>query len=278
MLRSGVLIMAYSSNCSNQQHQHTRQSRLWPVNRAVHATVRSDLISLDWLLAHASTAVALDNITVQGGSCDGSYKLQLPVQQLTALRSLGLSSLNVRVSRTSNGGQHTGVDSSAELPPELSALTRLVLSDCPMQLAALPSFTQLQQLCLIRYYGHAAVSNSTMAALATALPRMQLMTFLSLQGPYAADAAVSAVQHLLRLQDLLLEDCRCKAASFAALPASLTRLQLNVPRLYGDQASQGLVRSPSSTPGFAQLTALKELRVYGVYLFDAALLDSMRSL
>lgn len=232
-----------------------------------------------WLRAHAGTGVLVDSITVHGRSLHVS-QLQLPVQQLGTLRKLDLK--QITLSGTPSGSQHCDMDSnSVELPPELSALTCLKLNDCPIQLNALPLFTQLQKLCLISGYRRGDVSNSTLASLvslAAALPGMQQLTHLQLHGSYASDAAVSALRHLPRLEVLQLGECKCKAASFAALPASLTTLELLADRDDMIPVSQRLRVSPGSTPGLTQLTALQTLWVEKVHSFDAQLLGSMPKL
>ena len=96
-----------------------------------------------WLLRHG-LAAAVESLHVKGLGGSAIRQLQLPVQQLTALKQLQLEGLSVEFQQTAAHQQA----STAALPRELSAVTYLGLHYCPLQLDALPAFTQLQHLGL----------------------------------------------------------------------------------------------------------------------------------
>ena len=93
-----------------------------------------------------------------------------------------------------------------------------------------------------------------LAAVASALPSMQHLSHLQLGGKFAQDAVLRSVQHLPRLQVLLLDDSDCSNAALAELPQSLTWLKLDV-------GTGSVTLSHSSTPGLTKLTALQRLEV-----------------
>jgi hypothetical protein len=191
------------------------------------------------------------------------------VQQLATLRRLEGSDVQVP---DAGAGAEAGGAGGAELSLGLSVLTHLRLQNCRVQLSALPTFTALQHLDL---GGHSW--DSTIGAMPAAIPHLQLLTYLRLTERYADDAVVPGVQHLPRLEQLLVNtesDSGCTAASFAALPASLTKLCINDGN---NVSSQRILVSPDHTPGMTQLTALQWLEGSNVE-FDMALLASLQSL
>ena len=95
-----------------------------------------------WLLKHGQAA-AIHSLDVHGRASSNA-QLLLPLQQLTALGKLVLKCMRANFQKGTADQQV----STAALPYELSALTHLELCDCPMELSALPAFTQLQHLCL----------------------------------------------------------------------------------------------------------------------------------
>ena len=212
-----------------------------------------------WLLKHGRAA-AVESLHVQGHvlhSIGGSGpQLQLPVQQLAALNSLQLD-----VPVVFHQGTGSQQASTAALPQELSALTRLELRKCrELDLESLPAFTLLQQLCLTG--AHRCVEAHELAPLASALPSMQQLTHLELGDSFTQDAIVSSVQHLPRLQVLLLQMSNCSIAALAELPQSITWLRLH------HSTTAPLTLSHSSTPGIAKLTALQRLEAFA-YLQSA---------
>jgi hypothetical protein len=141
-----------------------------------------------------------------------------------------------------------------------------------MELSALPAFTALQHLDL-----GAHTWDSTISAVPAAIPNLQHLTHLGLTGRYADDAVLPGVQHLPKLEQLLVKtdrQSRCTATSFAALPVSLTKLCINDAN---NLSRQPIRVSLNNTPGITQLTALQWLEVSGVE-FDMALLASLQSL
>ena len=143
-----------------------------------------------WLLRRGQAA-AVDSLDVTKCGSTSGQQMQLPVQQLTALRNLQLSGLQVVFTKDTAGQQVR----TAALPPELSALTHLNLFRCPMELDALPVFTQLQRLCLA-CGNDDSVLQGNVAALASAIPSMQPLSHLDLVGSLTQDAVLNGVQHL----------------------------------------------------------------------------------
>jgi hypothetical protein len=153
-----------------------------------------------------------------------------------------------------------------------------------MQLTALPTFTSLQRLELDESvyspgnpftYGSNSSNSSNVSALQHALPQLQQLTGLWLGYRYTSDAVMATLRYLSSLQDLQLISNICTEAAFAAgaLPVSITRLKFD-----GILGSNDRTLSPSSTPGFAQLTALQSLSVGSVRVFDAALVQTLTAL
>lgn len=247
-----------------------------------------------WLLHHG-TAAAVESITVAADdyTMTGAYShpLVLPLQHLPALRKLDAhmfavaavpsSDAAAAAAQASTQGSPRFAASVFLLPVELSALTHLGLTYSFMQLTALPTFTNLQRLELDESvyspgnpftYGSNA---SNVAALQHALPQLQQLTGLRLGYRYTSDAVMGTLRYLSRLQDLQLISSICTEAAFAAgaLPNSLTCLKFD-----GILGSNDRTLSPSSTPGFAQLTALQSLSVGSVRVFDAALVQPLTAL
>ena len=100
---------------------------------------------------------------------------------------------------------------------------------------------------------------------------MQHLTHLELGGNCTSDAVLSCVQHLPRLQVLLLDCAVCSSAGLAELPQSITWLKLH------HIAGPRLTLSHSSTPGIAKLTALQRLDL-GIDEVQPALLAVLYSL
>lgn len=219
-----------------------------------------------WLSTHGAVA-ALESMVVAGAGSSGAiHTVQLPVPQLATLRRLEARDVKLA------DAEAAAEEDRTELPLGLSALTHLRLRNCRMELSALPAFMALQHLSLAGHSG-----DSTISAVLEAIPALQLLTYLELSGQYAVDAVMSGVQHLPNLEQLLLcTDYRsgCTAASFAALPASITKLCIKHSKC---PLAQPLLLSADNTPGLTQPTTLQWLDVSDV-VFDLALLASLQSL
>jgi hypothetical protein len=221
-----------------------------------------------WLQAHAATA-AVDSLTVKGLKYYDQPTLQLPVQQLASLRSLDLIRVTVKVPRDMSVHNVAAV---TDLPPELSAITRLRLWRCPVGLSTLPAFTDLQHLALRTSHPEPPSRRPEVSGLVH-------LTHLQLAGGCAQDAVLGSVGALTFLRELLVEGEQYTADSLAGLPVSLTKLCMSV---YVDAdvpapASQ-IILALDRTPAIAALTALQWLDVGGVAGFSAELLRGMSSL
>lgn len=229
-----------------------------------------DRVSLSrWLRLHAAAA-AVDSIILWQMDYEPFVKgppfLLLPVQHLAALRKLVIDHIDARIV-----GSPPSQGVIAGLVVELSALTHLSLHGISWSLSSLPALTELRHLELV-HCGQVDTAEHW-EAVAAALPRLQHLTTLDLAGSLTQDAFLSGMQQLTCLQELLLgaNDEDCTAASFQALPVTLTKLRITA-------ATSNLDLGPVTTPGLTQITALQWLEIQGLARFDAALLGSMPSL
>jgi hypothetical protein len=221
-----------------------------------------------WLQVNAATA-CLDSLTVR---CGGRYTepLTLPVQQLASLRSLDLENLTVTV-------QGQADTQAADVPPEVSAITHLRLWDCGVRLGTLPALTHLQHMVLS--------SSGLPSSRSLEVSGLVHLTHLHLSGCYARDSMMGSVGALTSLQELLVQGDLYTAASFAALPVSLTKLLVggdwcHYLNDYGvdNETPPPVELSVASTPAVAAPTGLRWLEVDRAGGFSAALLRDMSSL
>jgi hypothetical protein len=216
----------------------------------------------DWLQVYAAAA-GVDSLTVKRDPCNKNEPLTLPVQQLATLRSLDLDSLTVTVK-----GQADTQAAATGVPLEFLGITHLRLWNCGVGLSTLPAFTNLQ---------HLALYSSSSPELATLVH----LTHLHLSGWCANDAVLAPVSSMTGLQELQLvgpSKDSYTAASFAALPMSLTKLCMKLERCWSNWSAVSLTLAVETTPAIATLTALRWLAVDGVSGFSAALLRDMSSL
>lgn len=227
-------------------------------------------------------AAAVSSLQAEGPFVE----IQLPCQQLTALQKLSLKCLVVDWQDAA--GSQEG--RTPRLPAALSKLTCLEIVSCAtgwslpktslfenkwkLDITPLKDFSQLQHLHLSSPWGDdASMMRHCAAALRAILPVLQQLTHLELGNAYAVEEAVVGAQQLPRLQALVLRKCCCGTASLAALPPTLTCLELRMPEYGAD-----LTFSPKSTPRLTQLKALKRLAISHARAFDLALLRSLRQL
>jgi len=234
-----------------------------------------------WLQSNSAlAAVSSINITCWGDHVDHTPQLELPAQQLQDLCSLSCSGLLVTAAGANSSAEGVSADSSAPPPPApfltpaFAALTRLELIYGAADLQGLETLTALQHLRLSSP-GDAGVHNvnklGTPAALAEALRQLRCLTFLGLTGPVCSNTVLQHLNCLQRLAVLNLAEVSCSASCFVQLPSSLQHVTIE----FNDPEP---VISPSSTPGFSQLTALVELSLSHAAAFDTGMLASLTCL
>jgi len=193
---------------------------------------------LSWLQAHGQAAGVTRIVFRPNSTIASKSTQQLPFDQLTALQDLELS--------------------CSRMPPLPAAvLTSLTYLHCQFSdgcVDELAAFTQLQHLALA---GHIFRTGSQLLVFQQALPHLQALTHLSVSKSLAQDAALQGLQELPCLQDLRITSSTCTAALFAALPASLTRLEIECGCTWDSTACGKLELSLSSTTHAQRLTALQ---------------------
>lgn len=248
-------------------------------------------ISLSVWLSSNSNSNSIHTIEVQGttfnSSCASSEPpwLHLPTRILSKLQvlKLQLRQLNIPVRHTARS-YRTNVLIITETAPAslgtLTAVTRLQLTDCILDIRGLGSCTNLQHLQLSNFEHVAAACSTVEAAtantnvrgmLAAALPQLQHLTHITLQqGAWTSPIlrlpqSFEGFGNLQQLKELRLQHgCYMTSPSSLVFPTSLTLLQLISPP----------DMTISTTPALTALSNLHHLNLQSCKQFDIVLLLS----
>jgi hypothetical protein len=252
-----------------------------------------------------------------------AYKVTLPIQQLATLRSLELSNLEVTAPADADGHhQHQQQQDNEQqdteqqqhlqqqqqqqeqqqhgepalqplkvflpiLTPELSALTKLSLTDCRLNLKGLRSLKHLSSLSLkythtyrmVHAAGFLVQHSQNMAEVSLYLkPSMQPqphLTSLELEGEVCTPAVLEACSSLPALQRLALAG-KLNNEALADLPLGLTELE--VVCWQGDSGTAGVTLTAEAAPRLRQLTALQVLSLHHVDMLHPVVLGRMQDL
>jgi len=159
----------------------------------------------------------------------------------------------------------------------LTSLTYLHCEDCSDSVDSLPDLTQLQHLALLfGRYGSDESRSKQVSVLQQALPHLRALTHLSLSHQLTRDAALQTLQELPCLQELLLHFSDCTAATFAVLPASLTRLEIEC--LSRQQEELQLLLGLNSAAAVQRLTGLQHMKLHNVPAVHPELLAALTGL
>jgi hypothetical protein len=273
-----------------------------------------------WLQAYAgpAAAAAVSSILLFGSSSEQAV-FTLPSQQLATLRSLKLCYMDVTApaendeqeqhqqdeepqqqqgevpqqQQDEQQQQQQDGDQQQQLPakvftpvltPELSALTKLSLTDCRLNLKGLRSLKHLSKLSLRSSHYHQYIRGgflrqhcSNIVELTRALPMQLQLTRLQLEGDFCKPAVIEACSSLPALQQLTLEG-KLTNEAIADLPLGLTNLKLECRRGSGHALTVGLTITAAAAPRLRQMTALQELSLRGVGVFHPVVLGRMQDL
>jgi len=226
-----------------------------------------------WLSSHCNT-VHVRRMSISTPSWP-DYPLRLPVINLQYLQKLTVVGAPWEPATASSSGRQplkSGTRQGA-LPSlaNLTALTSLDLAGASVRLDGLEALTGLKELSLScrvsgRGFGRTVPTFDTAEALlAEALPKLQHLTRLCLQGKIGSSTVVAQVSTMQSLEQLLLAETT--VASFPPMPQSVTRLCVRCER------AQEVFTN--STQQFSQLTGLQDLTLSGAGALDTTLLAGM---
>jgi len=231
-----------------------------------------------WLLSHCSKVQVVDMTISDSPAChEGLMPLRLPVIHLQHLQELDLRCVPWESATVAGSSEQPLQSSSGEqgaLPSlaSLTALTRLDLTGASVRLDGLEALTGLKELRLSYredyLLGRTAAPNfnTADALLAAALPKLQRLTRLCLEGDICSSSILAQVSTLQRLEQLILDTA---VICLPTMPQSLTQLYIMCDR------DMPLVFTGSSSHGFSQLTGLQELSLWAAASLDATLLGGM---
>lgn len=219
--------------------------------------------------------------------------LQLPLQKLCKLQQLELqlchllpaeSASSTSLGSGSSAVQHTADSAARGLPAQLTALTKLSLDCCKVDLGDLSYCTSVLHLDLTLLMvtdreltdldGKAGVEGLIIRNILANLPQLrflQLDALIVSEGMLQFSEFSSALDNLQQLQVLRLGSrIVTDEDSLNDIPVSLTQLSLRRPKNWW----YGPTPSVVATPRLSQLSELQHLDLRNVYYFEPALLTS----
>eukprot|EP00878_Enallax_costatus_P009711 GHUV01010143.1.p1 GENE.GHUV01010143.1~~GHUV01010143.1.p1 ORF type:complete len:543 (+),score=81.34 GHUV01010143.1:1340-2968(+) len=260
--------------------------------------------SLSAWLTSSNSHHSLLSITVDGSQCTVSAQairvmasgspvkvLRLPFYGLGSLQSLCLRDCIVSPF-VKPGASSQQLAAGLHTLSALAALTSLELAMCQVDLSGLGSCSRLQHLRLARaadstayrptWQADTAADRQLWGALATALPQLQSLSHLTLQGVLSKEITTPQLQAIRQGLSALpqLVELRLQAsptrfdsgvACLAYIPTSLTMLELD--RMFGTR-----MLTLGTAPGLPQLVNLRQLQINMVHTFHPALLWSLSML